>query len=257
MDPRTKAKMIVGVAIVLAAMGILGYRAMQPLADEDDLQPAVRRTRSRSATDQQLSRPPTETAAVSEPVAEASRGASDESGPSQGMVAPSPAEDTSTGNDAGGDPHASDKPTLAYHETYDVVVGIVQNIEQVLGKIEGIKAEMDRLVSDWKLSLAESGREPTDDDYMEVKTVTAPLWQNQQELNGKLNASLDKLDVAVPGAVRRESVEIGEKEGVVYTEDVVRIDYEHIRSTLGAAPEEYDIYLADFAESFSHMSGGK
>jgi RNA polymerase sigma-70 factor (ECF subfamily) len=150
---------------------------------------------------------------------------------------------------------SQDHSKMYYDETYDTFVGITKKIILVKKQMAPIDEELKRLTGEWK-RIVRDPENLTEEEkrlILEMKEYSRPMWEERQELGRHLHSLVNELfneiEAAAPGAVQAES-----KDTPKGTVDYVRIDYERIRSALGALPEKTDSYLAEFFAGFANIS---
>ena len=134
---------------------------------------------------------------------------------------------------------------INYDKTYDTLIGVTMEMATLLAEIKRIDEEIKEVVGEWKRNVRDP-KNPTEEEERlgrEMKEETRPLAEEREQLDGSLNSFVNEIATAVPGAIQTESF------GAYKSR--VSIDYGHIRSSLGAPPEEYDAHLTAFFATFA------
>lgn len=142
---------------------------------------------------------------------------------------------------------------IDYDKRFDTLMGVTRKMGVILAETKPINEELDRMLSEWSRNI----RDPenlTEDEVRqgeEIKEEVDSMVEALQELNKRLDAFIEEIASAVPGAVRTESFAPNLQHGSSMQR--VSIDYQYIRSALGAPPEEYDAHLSEFFRTFHRV----
>lgn len=150
---------------------------------------------------------------------------------------------------------SQDHPEMEYHEAYDTFIAIAKERAIVKAEMAPVNEEVKRLTDEWRRNVRDPKNRTEEERLVgEMRENFLPMWEEYQRLSSRLSSLTDSLfneiEAAVPGAVQRESVDTPNG-----TADVTRVDYEQVRSALGALPEEHDTYLAELLTGFAVMKG--
>ena len=145
-----------------------------------------------------------------------------------------------------------DQPEMEYHESYNTFINITRDIAQIKSEMDRVERELNGMYEDWKRNVRDP-KNPTAEEKAQleeigsVKEESGDLWGDYNSLASEL---VSEVEVIAPGAIQTESQDFAGKG----TSTIVRIDYNHIQSELGAPPGENGAVLAQFFADFQMES---